>query len=243
MRTWLVIISVLFAFQAIAQEAPAQETPIDFEPPKTESGKVFTKSAKRNWQQTDAKYLHGDQPLKASNKWWFERSSKNSDKPVSREISQKTATFFLFLLAGFLLFMIWYYSTGGKWFARFKKNDRFTNSNSDPNNNGAALLEAAAGEGMSFQDLAKINDPREGLHALLVQSLVRAAKQNNIALRRSLTTRDVLRRVPSSWNQRSVLQTLVTHAELVLFGGRAITSQDYANALQLARPIFAKGRR
>ncbi len=251
MRLIIIVVSALLAFQAMAQEASVEvsavtksetEVLIDFEPPKTDSGKIFSKTAKRNWQHTDAKYLHGDQSLKASNNWWFNKNSENANNAASREKNKNTATLFLVLLAAALLLLVWYYSAGGKWFGWLKKSDRFAKTYSTSNNDGDALLEAAAGDGMSLNELAKINDPREGLHALLVQSLVRAAKQNNIALRRSLTTRDVLRRVPSSWGHRSVLQSLVSHAELVLFGGRAITSHDYANALQLAQPIFGKGR-
>ncbi len=230
MRVFLVIISLLLAFNVNAQEN-------DTKPTNVISGKVFKKSAKRIWQRVDAEHMNKDQPLETSEKWWFEKKAKSQNKTMSRKDKQRVAGIILFILAVFIILLLWNYSTGGKLFSRLKKNDRFAgDGNSDYDTD--LMANAAETERLSFGDLSKIDNPREGLHTLLVQALVRAANQNDIPLRRSLTSREVLRRVPQSWQHRSVLQALINRAELVLFGGRDITKDDYATALQMARPIF-----
>lgn len=97
--------------------------------------------------------------------------------------------------------------------------------------------------GVSPEALTRMDDPREALRLLLLHALARAADANDIALRRSFTARDVLARVPGSWDLRRLLEGIVRRGELVLFGGRPFGRDDLAELLQTASPMFAGRRR
>ena len=97
--------------------------------------------------------------------------------------------------------------------------------------------------GLSVEKLLRMDDPREALRLLLIHALSRAAEANGIALRRSFTARDVLARVPGSWNLRRLLEAIVRRGEVVLFGGRPFGRDDLASVLEAAEPMFRGGRR
>ena len=78
---------------------------------------------------------------------------------------------------------------------------------------------------------------------LLLHGLKRAAGENNIPLRRSLTTRDIFFRVPENWQNRAELSNIVAHAEPVLFGGRDLDQQNYLSLLEASKPLFGKSGR
>lgn len=234
MRT-LFVRSLLLSLLAGTVGAQEKETDRSFMRPTSESGSEFSQKARSRWQRTSAEYLKPD-------------ADPNLAKPntptdwrkfePSRSETRITAGIILAILIGALLLFWWNNRLGGSLFSRQKAEGRIA----DPDDEGAVLLQAQSEGDISLSALAKITNPRDGIRALMVQALVRAAQQNDIALRRSLTTRDVLRRVPNTWQHRPALQDLVSRAELILFGGREISDEDYADALTRYRPLISGGR-
>ena len=88
--------------------------------------------------------------------------------------------------------------------------------------------------------LRREQDPRRGLRQVLERFLRIAAADNAIVLKRSLTTRELVQRLPGSWSHRAELETLARQTELVLFGGREIGEADYQRCLDLAEPFLRR---
>lgn len=82
------------------------------------------------------------------------------------------------------------------------------------------------------------DDPRVGLRLLLGRFLALAAEENEIVLRRSLTTRELMRSLPGSWRHRADLEQLAGRVELTVFGGRDMSRQSYQHCLDLAAPVL-----
>ena len=82
------------------------------------------------------------------------------------------------------------------------------------------------------------DDPRVGLRLLLKRFLALAAEENEIALRRSLTTRELMRSLPGGWRHRADLEQLAGRVELTVFGGRDMSRQSYQECLDLAAPVL-----
>lgn len=196
----------------------------------------FDSRAKRNFQRVDVEYLRPDQKLEERN-GWLQRSEPSRDSTAQRrQVTSGERAFAIMLLIGLMAllgYLWWRNRLGGGLFGR-TQSDKFREEDDDDNE----LLKAAKKGEQSLSNLSEIVDPREGLHALLVQSLVRAANQNGINLRRSLTTRDVLNRVPKEWKHYGLLKRLADQAELVFFGGRNITREDYERALAMASALL-----
>ena len=91
--------------------------------------------------------------------------------------------------------------------------------------------------------LRRESDPRSGLRQVLERFLKLAAEDNAIVLKRSLTTRELMQRLPGSWAHRSQLEVLAENTELVLFGGRDIGAAEYQRCLDLAEPFLKRTRR
>ncbi len=91
--------------------------------------------------------------------------------------------------------------------------------------------------------LRRESDPRSGLRQVLDRFLKLAAEDNAIVLKRSLTTRELIDRLPGSWVHRGELAVLADRTELVLFGGRDMGAEEYQRCLDLAEPFLRKTRR
>ncbi|MGV0820260.1 DUF4129 domain-containing protein [Martelella sp. AMO21009] len=85
-------------------------------------------------------------------------------------------------------------------------------------------------------------DHREGLRAVLQRFLVLAAEENSIPVKRSLTTREIMQRLPGGFAQRDALETLASEVERVVFGGHAIDPVQYQHCLDLAAPFLRRAK-
>lgn len=209
------------------------------DPPVTENGKAYFDYAQSRWQRTQAQYLTEDADPElgpVSEKPKVELSAPSGTRGG---ISQLIATLFLVLFFLGILFFWWNNRTGGGLFNTKPADGRVGGAVDDAVN---PMLEADAQGQISLNSLMEISNPREGIRVLMVQALARAARQNDIVLRRSLTTRDILRRVPVKWQHRAILRDLVSRAELVLFGGRDISIEEYRAAVEFAAPLLEKKR-
>jgi len=85
-------------------------------------------------------------------------------------------------------------------------------------------------------------DPGEGLRLVLQRFLVLAAQENSVALKRSLTTREIMQRLPGEFSHRSALETLASEVERVVFGGKSIEPEQYQHCLDLAAPFLRRAK-
>ncbi|MEO0546831.1 MAG: hypothetical protein AAF035_07775 [Pseudomonadota bacterium] len=86
--------------------------------------------------------------------------------------------------------------------------------------------------------ILQYEDPREGLQAFVSYALVRSAQAASIPLRRSLTGREILRRLPKSFVHREAVSTLLRRSEPVLFGEDVITHDGLSTLLDDYKVLF-----
>jgi len=86
--------------------------------------------------------------------------------------------------------------------------------------------------------IAAIADRQRALHILLERSLERATAATGQRIGRSQTARDVIRTLPSGWPSLPALGTIAAHAEVIQFGGRALTEEAFRSCVEAARQIF-----
>lgn len=89
-----------------------------------------------------------------------------------------------------------------------------------------------------LQQISAIGDRRAALIHLMRGALARAAETNHLALQRSWTARDALRRLPRNWPHLPALSDLTRAAELTHFGGRPVDEEQFQRHLTAARPLF-----
>ena len=102
-------------------------------------------------------------------------------------------------------------------------------------------LASSASNEFALDDVLKAEDRRLALRLLLVNVLARAARSNDVPVRRSLTARDIVNRLPNSWTGRDRVADLVARAEPVLFGGRDLSAEGLRDLVEQARPVLAVG--
>lgn len=93
-----------------------------------------------------------------------------------------------------------------------------------------------------LEAIAGLADRRRALQVLLERALERAARANGRSLARSQTVRDVLRSLPATWPALPALQRIARQAEVVRFGGRALSEDAFRRCIEAARPIFESTR-
>ena len=93
-----------------------------------------------------------------------------------------------------------------------------------------------------IEQLRSEQDHREGLRAVLQRFLVLAAQANSIPVKRSLTTREIMQRLPGGFAQRDALETLASEVERVVFGGHPIDPEQYQHCLDLAAPFLRRAK-
>ena len=237
-----ILLAFIWASSAVAQQivppAEIENTGKTITPPKSVEGEKFKASAERRWQRTKGQYLS----KKADPEKKVEDSNTDNGNSL-RNLDVKTAQWIAFVVLGALiagaLVAWWFNRTGGGLFRQEAKEDRFADAVLKEVV-GADTREEISLDGLSFEKLKSIEDPKQGLRLLLLHGLKKAAGENNIPLRRSLTTRDIFYRVPEAWQNRNELSNIVAHAEPVLFGGRELDQQKYLNLLEASKPLFAK---
>ncbi|MCE7029281.1 DUF4129 domain-containing protein [Jiella avicenniae] len=199
----------------------------------SEAGKAYLESVERMRLQSEIQYLSPDGSLD-------EAPAAEEALPDIRPSAplEWGATTLLVVCGLFLAVLLW---LGRGQLADLK----------GPRNRKLAHGSPAAAGGPERPDLdrdliARLRqerDPRSGLRQVLERFLKLAAEDNAIVLKRSLTTRELMQRLPGSWAHRGELEVLAENTELVLFGGRDIGAAEYQRCLDLAEPFLRRTRR
>ncbi|NDW02831.1 DUF4129 domain-containing protein [Jiella pacifica] len=198
----------------------------------SEGGKAYLESVEGLRLQTEIRYLPPESGL--------------DEAPVTEEAVPATdrsaplqwgGTTVLVLCGLFLAVLLW---LGRGQLADLKgpRNRRFSSSATAATRSPTAALDLDL-----IARLRRESDPRSGLRLVLERFLKLAAEDNAIVLKRSLTTRELMQRLPGSWAHRRELEVLAENTELVLFGGRDIGIAEYQRCLDLAEPFLRRTRR
>ena len=226
-RVLLVAVVLPMSAAAGAGEGPGEI----YEPPRTEVGEGYRERARRRGIAVDARTLSADAPLT------LRPPALRFDLATS-EGAFRALAWLIVVGAGVLVVVA---------LLRARFGDLLRREDAPAGGRPAVVEFADVGRvdlaRTRLSDLLAMEDPREALRVLLVMALARAAEANGIALRRSLTARDVLAHVPEAWRMREALEALVRRAELVLFGGRPFERADLAPLVEAARPMVGERRR
>ena len=193
----------------------------------------FESVAKSRWQRTDAEVLGPNDPLDLKRK---NPKNQNEKFGIDGSTPRIIAGLILLILIGAGAY-VWFNNRSDSGLFRNKPRDIVIAASGDPDSLG---LDTVADSNFSLDSIRHAKDRHEALHLLLVNGLANAARQNNIPLRRSLTARDVVARLPNNWQYRSIVQELVARTEPVLFGGREIDARQFDVLLETVKPLFRK---
>ncbi|WAP70006.1 hypothetical protein [Jiella pelagia] len=215
---------------ASGQTDPAANPPVASGP--SEAGKAYLESVKGLRLQTEIRYLSPDEGLDDAEK------TPDVDGLARSEAYEWGGTTVLVLCVILLAFLLWL-ARGQLADLKGHRNRRFS---SGPDT-APAGMEMAELDRDLIGRLRRESDPRSGLRQVLDRFLKLAAEDNAIVLKRSLTTRELMQRLPGNWAHRGELEVLAENTELVLFGGRDIGIAEYQRCLDLAEPFLRKIRR
>lgn len=87
-------------------------------------------------------------------------------------------------------------------------------------------------------ELRAMPDREAALHLLISVLLEAAGAQTELQVRRAETTREFIRRLPSSWPRLSDLRRIAMTEEIVKFGGRPLEEKTFEDCLRRALPIL-----
>ncbi len=93
-----------------------------------------------------------------------------------------------------------------------------------------------------LQRIAAMADRRQALVLLLRHCLLHAADVTGTRLFRSDTERALFARLPETMPDRERLEYLLSEAELVHYGGRAVAESHFGALLNVARSLLSAGR-
>lgn len=103
---------------------------------------------------------------------------------------------------------------------------------------GWGLTAAETPAGDILAQIMAMEDRREAMILLLRHCLLQAADETDTYFQRADTEREAMARLPKSWPHLSKLGHIAIQTELVHYGGRAITDEDYNTALDSGRTIL-----
>jgi len=195
------------------------------------SGENFRSTIKKQRQRTDVVILSKDDALDFEKK-----AAKKFEVPNVGLNTNQIVAILILAIAGAVLVWALYQSGFGRGVIGRRKDE--TPSELPVSNSPEITI--AETVGFSLDGLAELGETKDALRLLVSNTMARAAKQNDLTLRRSLTTRDILRSVPHQWKHKTALQQIAAYSEPVLFGGHALTKEELLALIALARPIFNK---
>ena len=103
---------------------------------------------------------------------------------------------------------------------------------------GWGLTAAETPAGDILAQIMAMEDRREAMILLLRHCLLQAADETDTYFQRADTEREAMARLPKSWPHLNKLGHIAVQTELVHYGGRNITDDDYTTALDSGRTIL-----
>ena len=203
----------------------ATDRPLD--PPRGPAGEAYLEAVEGKGLQTGISYSSGEKEVPE-----LPDRPENGDFDIGKSAGWALIAFLVLALAVLAfrsrnVFAELAGSSGGRAFSAAPRPRESTSTAIDHD-----LIERLRGE----------PDHREGLRAVLQRFLVLAAEENSIPVKRSLTTREIMQRLPGGFAQRDALETLALEVERVVFGGHAIDPAQYQHCLDLAAPFLRRAK-
>ncbi|MFD0916809.1 DUF4129 domain-containing protein [Pseudahrensia aquimaris] len=206
----------------------------------TEAAEINTElrnELRARWQRTDVIILSPEDALDAKRP--SQGSNNRSWRVENEDFSwvQTFATIVLIALVALGLYLWLQNKMGGGLFAKPAEDRKF-----DVEGMEVGGMDVSASNEFSVDDIMRHGDPRQALRLLMVNVLARAARTNDVPVRRSLTARDIVARLPETWAGRERVADLVSQAEPILFGGRDLSAERLSDLVEQARPVLALNR-
>ncbi|MAU98558.1 MAG: hypothetical protein CMP81_22190 [Fulvimarina sp.] len=226
------VAATLLALPASVLADDGAEATLPPQPQLTGSGKAYREAVEGLRLQTEIRYLSPDADLDAAE----DASGRPLDVdpgsiPSGLEWGSKAVLVLIVLLL--VLFL---------WLGRGQIADLMGPRDRRIGSAGATVIQRPDNE-VDHDLIARLRregDPRKGLRQVLERFLELAAEDNAIVLKRSLTTRELVQRLPGSWSHRVELEGLARQTELVLFGGREMDIASYHRCLDVAAPFLRR---
>lgn len=197
-------------------------------PPRNATGEAYLEAVGGRGLQTNIKYIapEGEQADASDKEEPSEITELGSTKPIGWAI--------VAIIAALLLFLLYRSRNTLAELAGPRNNSRL------PQSGAPEPLEPAVIDHGLIERLRSEPDPRKGLRLVLQRFLALAAQESSIPVKRSLTTREIMARLPGSFGHRETLETLAREVERVVFGGHEIEAAQYQHCLDLAAPFLKR---
>lgn len=235
LSTLLAVACLAFmTLRADAQTSAPAPDPDALEIPISLSGQDYREALGRSRIKTDLIYLRPDAD---------ETLPRDTPKPASNPQTESLPRYALMAVLAALLVAIAIFAL------RFAPKTTISISSPDDRARAGSPRTRTAGQadagpadnlaGRAFLDeLRAMADRKAALILLLKRALELAVEINGMALGRSQTAREVLRKLPSTWTHYPALSRLVGFEERVQFGGHELPEPVFQESLSLAEPLF-----
>lgn len=223
----LIGLSVPVAAQHVALDAP------EIRP----SGEAYVQSIRFRGIQADVTFFDPSEPPPPL------ETRETPDEPETGETSQlavddESARLAVIVIAALFILALAYLVArfGGRLPVSFS---RKPDDAGDPRSN-QHTVSTTADEHLptSLEAILAINDRREALVALCRNLLASTVAAQGVLFQRSWTDREALARIPTNFDHREALQTLVFASEKVQFGGRDVSDEEFRDHLGKLRPLW-----
>lgn len=204
----------------------------------TQSAEDYRAAVRFSRVQNDMYYidrLDGEIPMDGAPRYTPPEPETDSDVDPEAVNWGFTAVFALVLVLAALL--LWKFGGGAS--------SRFANREADVGPREAKPRKAAKPSANDEPETARLIDrllamaDKEAALVELVQHVLHAsAKTHGMRHSRSETARELVRRLPASWQRLGDLRRIVLAEELVQFGGRALADETFEDCIARARPIL-----
>ncbi|MEM1038129.1 MAG: DUF4129 domain-containing protein [Pseudomonadota bacterium] len=214
---------------ALAQTGEAQTASAQpLNTPARDPANRFNDAMENAPHRTDAVYLPAGAPINLQRP----QPSQPSNLPLGWGFDRWAAVIALLAIAGLLLVWLW---RSGLLAALLKS--RKEKLVDEPSAVASSVRRGDVSE-LTPYAILQFEDPREGLQTFVSYALVRSAQAASIPLRRSLTGREILRRLPKSFPHRDAVSTLLRRAEPILYGDDVITHEGLSTLLDDYKILF-----
>ncbi|WGI21261.1 hypothetical protein [Amylibacter sp. IMCC11727] len=217
----------------VPQIARAQDTAVLLETP--EISEEYQSTLRLKGVQSDVQYYdpNGPKPdLQTTEKPKPQEERTTRSRSGVSEFDPATA-----LIAGAILFVILFlfYKFGGAGSVVLRSDAE----NAKRAKSGRTRQATSAPVDMqSFDGILNNPDRQQALISLAQLLIYKAVSANDLLLQRSWTARDVLRRMPKDSRYLPELSALVLKGELVHFGERDVSEEEFADFAARAKPLL-----
>ena len=212
------------------QNAVAQAVPQSLDIGETNQG--YQKSVRFTRIQNDVQYYDPTKPAPDFETKEQPKPTRERTRSGAAEVNIPFALVTGLVLCVVVFLFLRFGASGGLVLRSDAKNPKRDTATRHKARSGSSLA------GPSVENLLNNPDRQQALIGLAQQLIYRAVSANDLLLQRSWTARDVLRRMPKNSSYLPELSALVLKGELVHFGEREVSEEEFADFAARAKPLL-----